>query len=149
MKINITKKEYRLLLDILSISSWVMSSHKIDKDPKSAPYEELEQKFMSFAKNFGCEHLVTYDNESNTYYPTRELEESDSHQNFIDEFEEDTFWDKLGIELAKRDLIIEMGLKKLNDMDPFDRLSEIDKTANKYHEEFEQSGVKNLRISKD
>jgi len=50
MKINITKSEYRLLLDVLSISDWVMNSHKIGKNPKSEPYKELEQKFMSFAK---------------------------------------------------------------------------------------------------
>ncbi len=60
MKINITKKDYRLLLDILSIATWVMNSHKIEPDPKSIPYEELEQKFLSYAKQFGYGHLVMY-----------------------------------------------------------------------------------------
>jgi type IV secretory pathway VirB4 component len=147
MKINITKKEFRLLLDVLSISSWVMSSHKVEKDPKSAPYEELEQKFFSLAENFGCDHLVTYDKESNTYYTTREFDESESHFGFIDEFEDDSFWDRLGSELAKRDAIKEIGLEKLNSMEPIDRATEIGKREDKYFGEFEKNGVEKLIIS--
>ena len=58
MKINITKKEYRLLLDVFSIATWVMNSHKYESDPKSVPYENLEQKFMAFAKEFGFESAM-------------------------------------------------------------------------------------------
>ena len=61
MKINITKKEYRLLLDVFSISDWVMNSHKVGDTPKSEPYKKLEQKFMSYAKEFGYENLLRYE----------------------------------------------------------------------------------------
>jgi len=38
MKIDITKEEYRLLLDILSISDWVMNATRVEADSETAPY---------------------------------------------------------------------------------------------------------------
>ena len=83
MKINITKKEYRLLLDVFSIATWVMNSHKYESDPKSVPYENLEQKFMAFAKEFGFKNLIEYDKKMEKYYPTPEYEDSESDMKFI------------------------------------------------------------------
>ncbi len=148
MKINITKKEYRLLLDVFSIATWVMNSHKYEPDPESIPYENLEQKFMAFAKDFGFKNLVEYDQKLETYYSTSEYEEAESDMQFIDEFEEDSYWEKLSSNLAKRDLINEIGLQQFENMEPFDRFQEVAKIAAKYHEEFEKNGIKNLMISK-
>ena len=148
MKINITKKEYRLLLDVFSIATWVMNSHKYEPSPKSIPYENLEQKFMAFAKDFGFKNLVEYDQKLETYYSTREYEEAESDMEFIDDFEEDSFWEKLGSNLAKRDLTNKIGLQQFENMEPFDRFQEVDRMAAKYHEEFEKNGIKNLIISK-
>ncbi len=67
---------------------------------------------------------------------------------FVDEFEDDTFWDKLCSELARRDLIDEKGLENAKNMDPLDRFREEDKFAAKYHQEFERNGIKNLILSK-
>ncbi len=146
MKINITKKEYRLLLDIFSIATWVMNSHKYEPDPKTIPYETLEKKFMAFAKDFGFKNLVEYDQKLDSYYPTSEFEESEADMKFIEEFEQDSFWEKLGSNLAKRDLINEIGLQQFENMEPFDRFQKTEKTAAKYHEEFEKNGIKNLII---
>ncbi len=44
---------------------------------------------------------------------------------FIDEFEEDSFWEKLGSNLAKRDLISEIGFQQFENMEPFDRFQEL------------------------
>lgn len=149
MKINITKKEYRLLLDVFSIATWVMNSHKYEPDPKSVPYENLEQKFMALAKDFGFKNLVEYDPKRETYYPTIEYEELESDMQFIEEFEEDSFWEHLGSKLARRDLINKIGRKEYESMESMDRFQEVDKRAAEYHKEFEENGIKNLVISKD
>lgn len=149
MKINITKKEYRLLLDILSIADWVMNSYKVKDDPKAAPYKELEQKFLAFAKNFGFDNLVMYDKKMGKYYPTAEYEEIESDSQFIDEFENESFWDKLCTRLAQRDLLQEKGIDVLKKMEPLDRITEEDVIAEKYENEFIKNGLKNLIISDD
>ena len=147
MKINITKSEYRLLLDVLSISDWVMNSHKIGKNPKSEPYKELEQKFMSFAKDFGCEKLVMYDERYESFFPTAEYENQDTDRPFIEEFEEEVFWEELCNRLGQRDLLKEKGIQKVKEMDPIERMTAEDKIAEKYNKEFIENGIKNLIIS--
>ena len=147
MKINITKKEYRLLLDVFSIATWVMNSHKFEPDPQSVPYDDLEQKFMAFAKDFGFKNLVEYDKKIEKYFHTPEYEDSESDMQFIDEFEDDSFWEKLVSNLAKRDLINEIGVEQFEKMESLDRFKKVNEIAKKYNDEFEKNGIKNLIIS--
>ena len=77
MKIDTTKEEYRLLLDMLSISDWVMNSYKLEDDPETEPYAAFEQKLLSYAKDFGFDNLVQYDAEEE-YFPTAEYEAAET-----------------------------------------------------------------------
>lgn len=60
------------MLDMPAVSDWVMNSHKVADDPRTGPYEKLEQKLFAHAKDFGCEDLVIYDKETEKYYLTAE-----------------------------------------------------------------------------
>ena len=53
MKIEITKKEYRALLDVFHIADWVLHSYKTEEGPETEEYRNLEQKFFSFAAGNG------------------------------------------------------------------------------------------------
>jgi hypothetical protein len=81
------------------------------------------------------------------YYPTREYEDAGTDRPFIEEFEEEVFWEELGSRLAQRDLIKEVGIKKIREMDTIERLTAEDEIAEKYHREFASNGIKNLIIS--
>jgi len=148
MKLTISKKDYRLLLDILAISDWVMNSHKVEDDPRTEPYETLQQKLFASAKDFGCENLVMYDKEAGKYYPTAEYDEHLFDTQFIEEFENISFWEKLCSGLAQRDLILEKGLDKIKKMETLERMNEEDSRAEKYETEFSENGLKHLIISK-
>jgi len=137
-----------LLLDIFSITDWVMNSHKAEDDPQTEPYKILEQKFMAFARDFGYDNLVIYDEKLGGYYPTAEYEKMESDMQFIDEFEEESFWDKLCFRLAQRDLLKKKGTQEYKAMDRFDRITEVDKIAEKYNNEFVKNGLENLVIPK-
>ncbi|MFP3983896.1 MAG: hypothetical protein ACLFV2_09435 [Desulfurivibrionaceae bacterium] len=150
MKIHLTKKEYRLLLDILSISDWVMTSRKKGgENPKAKPYEDLEQKLLAYAKDFGFKNLVSYHKASGRYLPTVEYEEMGTDHAFIDEFEEEVFWDELAYRLAQRDLLEEKGVVEAKEMDPLERLTEEEEKAAQYDEEFVENGIKKLQIVKE
>ncbi len=150
MKIHLTKKEYRLLLDILFISNWVMTARKIGgENPKAKPYEDLEQKLLAYAGDFGFKKLVSYHKDSGRYFPTIEYEEMGTDHAFIDEFEQEVFWDELAHRLAQRDFLEEKGVVKAKEMDPLERLTEEEEKAADYDEEFIENGIKNLRIIKE
>ncbi|MDT8305402.1 MAG: hypothetical protein RRC07_05655, partial [Anaerolineae bacterium] len=79
-----------------------MTSHTTDDDPRTAPYEELEQKLFALAARHGfagetgnpADDLLDYDEEFKQYFPTRDFDEGEARA-FLDEYNDDTFWDEL------------------------------------------------------
>lgn len=45
MKIDLTRKEYRDLLDILAIANWVLNAHKVDRDPAQHATTSLNKSY--------------------------------------------------------------------------------------------------------
>jgi hypothetical protein len=142
-----TKEEYRLLLDMLYISNWVMTSHKGEEDARLKPYKQVEQKIMAYAKDFGLENLVAYDKSFDEYSPTAEFDNLLSSEAFIEDYDDDVFWDELCHRLAQRDLIREKGLKVIEEMEPIARMLEEDRIAEKYDSEFVENGIENFIIA--
>lgn len=148
MKIHLTKKEYRLLLEILSVSEWVMHSHQIESNENCKQHDLLMQKLLSYYKDFKCEDLVEHDQVDNQYFQTI-IDDDESPVNvIIKEYETEVFWEELTQRLARRDLIEKHGAKEVAEMEPMDRFEAILKESEKYHEEFEKAGIENLKIEK-
>jgi len=76
MKIDITKKEYRTLLEILEIVDWVLHAHHPEERSETRKYREIEQKIFSYAKDMGFENLVSYDSQLKRYFYTRKFEDT-------------------------------------------------------------------------
>jgi len=145
MKINLTKNEYRLLLDMVEIAEWVLNSHRTDSSDEIKQYSELYQKILSHAKEMGFENLITYDESLDGYYATAEYEESE-HMRYIEEFEDDVFWEALPHRLAVRDLMEQIGEEGYTDMEFEERMSKLVKLEAFYYEELEDNGIDNLRF---
>jgi hypothetical protein len=146
MKIEITKKEYRTLLDILHIADWVLHAYKTEEGPETEEFRNLEQKFLALAKEMGFEHFVEYDAEMKKYFPTHEYEETSSVMDVIVDYDNECFWDELTERLASRDLIQQEGRDKFMAMDFEERLIKTEVLREKYSKEFEQQGVNRVVI---
>lgn len=146
MEIELTTNEYKTLLEMVQIASWILHAHKVEHGPETKVYRDLEQKILSLAKEAGFENLVEYDRGMKEYFPTREFEEENPAMQFIDEYDEETFWDELAERLASRDLVEEEGEEKVNEMDPWERATRIESLHGGYLEEFERYGLERLRI---
>jgi hypothetical protein len=145
MKIEFTKKEYECLLDILYIADWVMNAHKVEDDRRTEAYKKLEQKIFSYAKDMGFENLIEYASDYKKYYPTSELEEAGPAREFIEEFENDTFWEELTSRLADRDSARKVGgVENLYKLSFEDRAEIIWSFEEKYASEFETRGLEGL-----
>lgn len=147
MKVNLTRKEYRDLLDVLYIAHWILSAHKVQKDDRIERYDQLEQKFFALSKKMKFENLVHHDAEFDTYFPTREYEETSTAHVFIDEYDNDTFWEELASRLAKRDLLKQMGgPEKLVDMPKEEMMDKLFQLEEFYSDEFTRHGLENLEL---
>ena len=147
MKIEFTRKEYECLLDVLYIADWVMNAHKAKDDRRTEAYKKLEQKIFSYAKDMGFENLIEYASDYEKYYPTRELEKAGSAREFIEEFENDTFWGELTSRLADRDSARKVGgFEKFSKLSLEERVKIILPIEEKYTSEFEKRGLEGLSI---
>lgn len=146
MKIDITKKEYGTLLDILFIADWVLHSHKIGRPAETEEYRSLIQKLYSYAKDIGYEDFIEYSSNMEGYAPTGEYEETNDSMEFIEEFENDSFWEELVERLILRDLIQQEGEDNLSNMEIKEIFEKEEPFRKKYDDEFEENGLKNISI---
>ena len=148
MKIDITKDEYRDLLDLLYMADWILRAHKTGEDPRTGPYDKVIQKLYAHAGEAGYERLIEHDPSTRNHYTTREFEEVSKAIVFIDEFVDDSFWDELIIRLAERDAAQQAG-----GYDRFRLLSNEEQHAlrtpveGRYSEEFNTHGVDHVVLA--
>jgi hypothetical protein len=147
LSMPLTKKEYRTLLDIFEIAHWVLYAHKVKEHPELEEYEQLEQKFLSYAKDMELENLIEYDAELKKYFVTRGYEDTSKFMDFVEEFENDSFWDELVHRLAERDLVQqEGGLENVMKLSLEERIKKESLLQEMYGKEFEKNGLNNLTV---
>jgi hypothetical protein len=146
MKIDITKKEYRTLLDVFHLADWVLHAYKTEEGPETEEYRALEQKILSLAADMGFEPLVEFDAETGKYFPTREYEDTSSVMDAIVDYDNECFWDELIDRLAYRDLILQEGKDKVLGMDFEERFVKTEALREKYSDEFYRNGLSRVVI---
>jgi hypothetical protein len=145
MEIVLSADEYKNLIEMLYIAEWVMNAHNVNPDPSTERYTTLEQKILSLAKEFGHNKLVDYDSEFGEYFPSRTVEEGITEK-YIEEYDNETFWNELIDRLVDRDMIRNNKEEDLNKMTIEERLEKEDPLRKKYETEFENNEIDNLVI---
>ena len=66
MEIKLTKEQYENLLKLVFMGSWMANAFRVKDTVKK--FEELEDYIYSFAKDFGLENYVEYDEKFKKYW---------------------------------------------------------------------------------
>ncbi len=147
MKIEITSKEYRDLLDVLHLADVVMSGHGREEDKRMVRHRALIQKLYALAQGEGLAGLITYDPRTSAYVPTRDFEESTPSHDVVDAFGDHLFWDELITRLSERDTAqMAGGADRLHGLSEKDRAQMEQPIRQRYIDEFTANGVANLEI---
>ena len=147
MKINITKKEYVVLMDMLEMVGWVLFGFSYDENPgEKKRYRDFEQKIYGFAKEMGADHLVMYENDPERYFPTQEYDDNSPVMDYMKAYNEESFWDELIERFSLIKLIRKEGESKVMKMSPLDRYEKQDSFRIALSKEFETNGLSNLDI---
>jgi hypothetical protein len=147
MKINFTKSEYRLLLDVIYMADWILHAHDTEDRSDTKEYSDLFQKLMSYAKDMGCEDLVNFDEQQQNYASSYIFEEESPALEYIDEFENDSFWSELISRLARQDALIELKTNNPHDVESEDLFTAISKAEDKWSKEFAAFGLSRIRLN--
>lgn len=141
MKINFTKKQYKELLDLVSLGDWMSNATREDPE-KEDIYKETYQYVLSFAKEFQQDERIVYDQKFNQYFPTLEYEEE--LQDIIEHYDEYTFWEELPRYLAWKE-IHKLDVKNI---DPEELKKKLIEYGDKYRDEIEENGLNNIGLKK-
>jgi hypothetical protein len=156
MKLQLTPKEYRRLLQMLYLADRVLNGRR-DDEPAGLRLkcEEVLQSFLGYATPFGCADLVEEtDDELRNFSDL--LPDEPGIREAIERYDEDTFWQELVARLAERDYERLHGRSALPDPDgppeadaqAQEREAELARLEDEYWREFEADGVKNLVVLK-
>ena len=133
MKLELTKKQYRRLLDLVYIGNWVLNSTR--GDDRFTDYDEVESLLFSKAGEEGMPSLSqVYQGE---VIPSRAFVDGGIHEAIMD-YEDTVFFEILAEELARRDM----------EYRPVSRenYEELVARMDEYIAEFEAHGTDNILI---
>ena len=99
MQIDLSKKEFRRLLDMVYIGNWILNSTR--GDDRFADYDDLESKLFALCREQGMGSLV--ERYEGTDVPSRAFSDGGIHEAIMD-YEDTVFYEILAEELALRDL---------------------------------------------
>ncbi len=147
MKVEISTKEYRDLLDILHIADVVISGHRKEEDKRTERHRALIQKLYALAHGEGLDQLIRYNESMNKYIPTDDFEKNALAHVLIGEFGDHLFWDELITRLSVRDAAqVAGGLDRLNAMNDSDRQALEGSIRQRYIGELSANGLANLAV---
>ena len=133
MHIELSKKEFRRLLDLVYIGNWILNSTR--GDDRFEDYDLLQEKLFSLCFSHGMRSLA--DVWQGHVFPSRAFEEGGIHEAIAD-YEDAVFFDILAEELARRDLGLEAS-------EPED-YTELNDRIDEYLDEFEKNGLNTISI---
>ena len=145
MKIDLTKEEYLKLLELIYMGDWILHSYSEGEREDTKDYQLATQKYLSLAKDFGYEDLV--DEYSGGYEVSRQFEDESQSYTYLNQYDNEVFWDELTERLARRDLAIKHGkgiiTRVYKDQELYNELEDI---KEKYSEVFSKAGLKDLKL---
>lgn len=146
MNINLTHKEYRLLLDAVMLAEWISTAHADQQTSDDDPHQMLFQKLYSYAGEYGFASLVGSATDSNRYYPTRDLEEASQAFDWIETYDDLVFWEELIERLAERDVYASLPRSKLDKLDARTLRKHAEPHERRYSREFSSHGLDRVMI---
>jgi hypothetical protein len=133
LKIELTQKQFRRLLDMVYIGNWILNSTRGEE--RFADYDEVESLLFARAALEGMPSLAElYEGE---IIPSRAFAEGGIHEAIM-EYENNVFFDILAEDLARRDM----------DDAPIDEsnFAELTSRIDAYIAEFEEHGTDNILV---
>lgn len=134
MDIELTKREFRHLLDLVYIGNWILNS--VRGNDRFENYDLLQEKLFAIAAQNGLPELAQ--SYLGHVFPSHAYEEGGIHDAIAD-YEDAVFFDILAEELARRDMTEEH-------LNP-DDINELSARMDDYMNEFEVNGVTNICLN--
>lgn len=136
MKLELTTKQFRRLLDMAYIGNWILNSTR--GDDRFKDYDDVESLLFAKAREEGMGVLA--EDWQGEGVPSRAFAEGGIHEAIM-EYENNVFFDILAEDLARRDME-DASIDQNN-------YEELSSRIDAYIAEFEQHGTDNILVDSD
>ena len=136
MKLELTTKQFRRLLDMAYIGNWILNSTR--GDDRFKDYDDVESLLFAKAREEGMGVLA--EDWQGEVVPSRAFAEGGIHEAIM-EYENNVFFDILAEDLARRDME-DASIDQNN-------YEELSSRIDAYIAEFEQHGTDNIQVDSD
>ena len=136
MKLELTTKQFRRLLDMAYIGNWLLNSTR--GDDRFKDYDDVESLLFAKAREEGMGVLA--EDWQGEVVPSRAFAEGGIHEAIM-EYENNVFFDILAEDLARRDME-DASIDQNN-------YEELSSRIDAYIAEFEQHGTDNILVDSD
>ena len=136
MKLELTTKQFRRLLDMAYIGNWILNSTR--GDDRFKDYDDVESLLFAKAREEGMGVLA--EDWQGEVVPARAFAEGGIHEAIM-EYENNVFFDILAEDLARRDME-DASIDQNN-------YEELSSRIDAYIAEFEQHGTDNILVDSD
>ncbi len=136
MKLEMSRKQFRRLLDMAYIGNWILNSTR--GEDRFADYDEVESLLFQKARELGMTELT--EDWQGVAVPSQAFAEGGIHEAIM-EYENNVFFDILAEDLARRDM----------DDVPIDEsnYAELASRIDAYIAEFDAHGTDNILVETD
>ncbi|MDR2671240.1 MAG: hypothetical protein LBC26_05935 [Oscillospiraceae bacterium] len=134
MRLELSPKQFRRLLDMVYIGNWILNSTR--SEDRITDYDEVASLVFGLWEKEGLTALVEHMGES--VIPSRAFAEGGIHEAIMD-YEDTVFFEILAEELARRDM-----QEASVDQDDVEELNE---RITAYIAEFERNGTDNISLN--
>lgn len=143
MDLKLDKAELETLVELLAMAEWTLSSNDdIDEDdPRKDKHLKLLSKVYKHAYENGLNEAIEHIKDVDAYYPTDHWEEGSMCREFIDEYDEASFWDSLVERLTFKELD-KVDAKQFDDL-----ASAYEEIAEPLYREFDENGLDNVVVN--
>lgn len=138
MNIEFTKEQYEKLLKAFYIGNLVIHSDE-EYSEEDDDFEKLQAYLFSKAPEVGLECCVSV--EDGETYPSKEFEFNEEIAEYINDYDDTTFWHELCDRLGQKDVLKEIGEEALAEMDPMTRMLIVSGMSDKYDDFFMEHGL--------
>jgi hypothetical protein len=148
MKINITKAEYKALIELLYMGDWMANAFTIYSNDEPKEYTDLIQKIYSYAKQMGHEEDIEYAKEYDQYFPTRKFEMDSNVTERRDNYDNESFWQNLIDRMSERDICKQYKVEALHELTIEERFKALGEIEPIWEKEFTDHGIDRLQVFK-
>ena len=143
MEISLSRQQFETLLRVVYLGDWMVNAIRV-AGSYIPEFEDLEQFLLSLGHRSGFDDVVEFEPVLSQFFLKDEVYEK--LQPYIDEYDDEAFWDGLVDRLAERDFEETYGDAEQR-MDQKERFEKLSAFVDKYEAEIEQHGMERLRIA--